>query len=86
MPLKVREFHRAAKGPVNNDEDWWRLVLDDDAGQIHVEHEWAHRDVRRSGKPENATRRYEINEFLAEVPSGRAQLVLMQMLKSLMDA
>jgi hypothetical protein len=40
--LLKREFHRRAKGPVMNDEDWWRLVFDTDAKRIYVEHEWAH--------------------------------------------
>ena len=42
MSLLKKELYKSAKGPVANDEDWWRLVFDTDARRLYVEHEWAY--------------------------------------------
>ena len=43
MPDRI-ELSASAKGSLGEDEDWWKLVVDDD-GKMYVEHEWSHRNA-----------------------------------------
>jgi hypothetical protein len=85
MPLLKREFHRRAKGPVMNDEDWWRLVFDTDAKRLYVEHEWAHTDVRKGSSADSGTAEFEISAFLNEPSHGAAQRQLLRLLTNLFE-
>jgi hypothetical protein len=51
---------RSARGPVMNDEDWWRLAFDTENKRLYVEHEWAHLDVRGRGAANSGTEQIEI--------------------------
>lgn len=85
MALLKRELHRTARGPVMNDEDWWRLVFDTDTKRLYVEHEWAHMDVRKGGQAENGVAEIEIASFLSEASQGRAQQELLRLLTRLFE-
>jgi hypothetical protein len=65
MAVLKRELNKSARGPVANDEDWWRLVYDTENKRLYVEHEWAHLDVRRRGAANSGTEQIEIAAYLA---------------------
>ena len=85
MARMVREFHRSARGPVLNDEDWWRLVFDTETGRLFVQHEWAYLDARRGGPPANAMREIEIPDALAGRLPRQAHAKLVELLGSLFE-
>ena len=66
MALLIRELQRSAKGPVANDEDWWRLVFDTDTKRLYVEHAWQHADVRGTGHSDHGKEHIEIPEYLLQ--------------------
>ena len=79
MPLLKRELHRNAKGPVMNDEDWWRLVFDTETGRLYVEHEWDHVDVR-GGAADKGRGEVSVRAFLREPGQGPAHRELRRLL------
>ncbi|WLA68545.1 hypothetical protein [Bradyrhizobium diazoefficiens] len=86
MPVIQRELARSAKGPVNNNEDWWYLCRDTDTGNVFVVHEWAHTDVAKSGKSDVGSTHIELSNFLAETRPTGAQKELRRLIGSLVDA
>ncbi|GJE02029.1 hypothetical protein [Methylobacterium isbiliense] len=73
MATLKRELHRIAKGPVNNIEDWWRLVFEEENRALYVEHEWAHLDVRDPGaEADNGTAAITLDDFLAKTHADDA--------------
>ena len=66
MPLLKKEFYKPVKGPLANDEDWWRLVFDTDAKRLYVEHEWSYMDIGRGGKCDSGKSETEISEYLKQ--------------------
>ena len=79
MPGISREFHKTVKGPMSNDEDWWRLVYDTEKHRLYVEHEWSHVPMRGTG--DSGTKEHDINAFLAA--GGQAAAKLDELLRSL---
>jgi hypothetical protein len=67
MPSIEREFYRSARGPAPGDEDTWRLVLDREAGNLAVRHEW--KTARDSGVADIG-----VAEFLAQQGAAPAAL------------
>lgn len=81
-----KEFARSAKGPVNNNEDWWYLCRDTDSGDVFVLHEWAHTDVTRSSsKPDTGSKHIELSVFLGETRRPTAQTELRKLIGSLVQ-
>jgi hypothetical protein len=80
-----REFYKRAKGPIGNDEDWWRLVFDTDTNRLYVEHEWSYLDTRRlrcdGGKAE-----LEIADFFNQSAEGPAHQELVKLISSLFES
>ncbi|NOG74197.1 hypothetical protein [Roseicella sp. DB1501] len=79
MSKITREFYKTVKGPMANDEDWWRLVYDTEKRRLYVEHEWSHVPLRGAGN--SGTDEYDINAFLAA--GGQAASNLDELLRSL---
>ena len=76
MALLIRELQRSAKGPVANDEDWWRLVFDTDTKRLYIEHEWQHTAMRGAGRSDSGKEQIEISEYLTQAgqPTGHREL------------
>ncbi|MHB2205261.1 hypothetical protein [Methylobacterium sp. CM6257] len=76
MALLIRELQRSAKGPVANDEDWWRLVFNTDTKRLYIEHEWQHTSVRETGRSAHGKEQIEIPEYLMQAgqTSGHREL------------
>ena len=86
MPLKKRELHRSAKGPVINGGDWWRLVFDTDTKRLYVEHEWHHTDMRGGGGASSRGRsQMDVASFLGQPEQGPAHRELQRLLSSLFE-
>lgn len=85
MVLLKRELYRRATGPVMNEEDWWRLVFDQDAKRIYVEHEWDNVNVRGGGQVRQGTAEIDINSFLNEGREGPQHRELFRLLTDLFD-
>lgn len=85
MAKLKRELARRARGPVMNDEDWWRLVYDSEAKRLYVEHEWEHVDVRKAGKADKGTKELEIGQFLNEGGEGEAHRELVRLISGLFE-
>ena len=85
MPLLKRELHQAAKGPVMNDEDWWRLVFDTDANRLYVEHEWQYVDVQRKGEANHGQIEMDVTSFLNKPEQGMAHQKLLHLLSRLFE-
>lgn len=75
----VRELHRRAKGPVMNNEDWWRLVYED--GRLFVEHEWAHTDVQGKRGTSEGKVEMPLEVFLEQTGEGEQHRELKQILE-----
>ena len=71
------------KGPLQNIEDWWWLLVDDDTGEMAVEHEWAHTDIGDFANPRNGEKRYTVAGFLASDQPQSAKDRLGEVLKEL---
>ena len=82
MPLMKRELARRTTGPVSNDEDWWRLVFDTDAGRLYVEHEWTSLE-RRQGEAEGRTGAMDIAEYLMQSGQTAGHRELWRLLQTL---
>jgi hypothetical protein len=78
MVRMSREFYRRAKGPLMNDESWWRLVLD--GGRIFVEHEYDRVDVAGRGPAQVGTVEIDIDAFLDSATPGEPQRALLSLL------
>ena len=63
MALLIRELQRSAKGPVANNEDWWRLVFDTDTKRLYIAHEWQHTAVRGAGCSDSGKEQIEITSI-----------------------
>ena len=85
MPLMKRELSKRARGPVLNDEDWWRLVFDTDTKRLYVEHEWAHLDVRKGGAADGGVAEFDVAEFLNASGQGAAHGELLRLIASLFE-
>jgi hypothetical protein len=72
-------LHQKLKGALQEKEDWWRLIIQDD-GDSYVEHEWSHVDAYRDSKPDSGTRRVPIDDFLAGDEETAAQDALRKVL------
>ena len=83
MALLKRELHRTAKGPVMNDQDWWRLVFDTDANRLYVEHEWHHTDVRGRGETDQGRSEMDVGAFLSRFGAGPEHRELVRLLSGL---
>lgn len=83
MALLVRELQRSAKGPVENDEDWWRLVFDTDTKRLYVEHEWQHTDVRGAGHSDHGKELIEIPEYLLQAGQTTGHRELWRLIRTL---
>ena len=83
MTLLKRELFRSARGPVMNDEDWWRLAFDTENKRLYVEHEWAHLDVRSRGAANSGTEQIEIAAYLAGPGVGPGQRELERLIETL---
>ncbi len=44
MPILTHQIAQRVKGALAEDEDWWRVCYDTDAGEFYIEHEWDHVD------------------------------------------
>jgi hypothetical protein len=64
MPKLIQQLAERVKGSLGEDEDWWRLMQDDD-GALFIEHEWSHTNLKSLQTDAN-TRRVEPAAFLAE--------------------
>jgi len=82
MAVLKRGLHSRAKGPVMNNEDWWRLVFDDETGRLYVEHEWHHVDVQGNGAAREGTEEIEIADFLNEGGQGEGHRELRGIIES----
>lgn len=76
---KKIQFHERIKGSLQEIEDWWDLVTDDN-GHSRVRHTWSHHDPYRNRRPDEGEAFYEIDEFLA----GNADDEAKQKLKALL--
>lgn len=63
MPTLIKELGKRLKGSMQQTEDWWRLMKDDQTGEQFVEHEWSHSDLKSS--TDSGTERISIEAFLA---------------------
>lgn len=45
MSILSEELASRTRGPMAENEDWWRLCYDTDAGTFFVEHEWSHTSI-----------------------------------------
>ena len=77
----VRPLHSRAKGPVMNNEDWWRLVYE--GGRLFVEHEWAHTDVQGSGGTQEGKVEIDLEIFLNESGEGEQHRELKRILEQI---
>ena len=85
MAVLKRLLHQRATGPVGNDEDWWRLVFDTDAGRLYVEHEWEHTDVRGLGVSNKSIEQIDIESFLLQPGQSAAHRELCSLLERLFE-
>jgi hypothetical protein len=83
MALLIRELQRSAKGPVANDEDWWRLVFNTDTKRLYIEHEWQHADVRGAGRSDHGKEQIEIPEYLTQAGQTAGHRELWQLIQTL---
>lgn len=79
MEQKI-QFHERIKGSLQETEDWWHLVTDDE-GHRRVRHTWSHHDPYRNRKPDEGEAFYEIDEFFAGNVDDEAK----KKLKALLD-
>ena len=79
MAVKT-QIHQRIKGALQETEDWWRLVVEDD-GTTYVEHEWSHVDPYGQRAPDAGTQRILVNEFLAGDHDPTAKNNLTEFLK-----
>jgi hypothetical protein len=42
MPILSEQLATRTKGPMAENEDWWRLCYDTDTKEFFVEHEWSY--------------------------------------------
>jgi hypothetical protein len=52
------KIHQRTKGPHDEAEEWWYLLVDSRSGRKSVEHEWSH-------KTNAGTKTMTVEEFLA---------------------
>ena len=83
MALLIRELQRSAKGPVANDEDWWRLVFDTDTKRLYVEHEWQHTEVRGGARSDQGKEPIEIPEYLTQAGQTAGHRELWRLIQTL---
>ena len=81
MPTKLCELDARLKGSMQETEDWWRLMRDDN-GEVFVEHEWSHTRLN-SLTTDSGTQRISIAAFLKDDHpwSSRARDALARYLK-----
>ena len=85
MALLKRELNRSAKGPVQNDEDWWHLVFDTDAKRLYVEHRWGYVDVRGAGEANSGTEQFEVGDYLKQGGQTAGHRELWRLLQGLFE-
>lgn len=83
MPLLKRELHKRIKGPLANDEAWWRLVFDTDPKRLYVEYEWSNMDLAKGGRIDSGTAEFDVGTFLSQDRNGPAQQELARLISSL---
>ena len=71
------------KGPMANDEDWWRLVVNDATGQMHVEHEWSHVSISNFAQHDSGETHFTIDEFRASTEPSDAKRTLEEVLTAI---
>lgn len=64
MTKLIRQLDTRIKGSMSENEDWWRLMADDN-GTLFVEHQWSHTQLKGL-KTDADTVRLEIEDFLAD--------------------
>ncbi len=74
------QFHQRIKGSLQETEDWWCLVVEDD-GTTCVEHEWSHVDPYGKRAPRAGTQRIPVDDFLAGDHDTAAKDNLAELLK-----
>jgi hypothetical protein len=62
MTTIIRKLAERLKGTMQETEDWWHLMRDDD-GSLFVEHSWSHTSLN-SLTTDNGETRIEIEAFL----------------------
>jgi hypothetical protein len=60
----TEEFHARTRGSHAEDEDWYRLVTEDD-GTRFVEHEWSYTNPYPPQNSDDGTQRMTVDEFLS---------------------
>lgn len=80
MAVKT-QFHERIKGSLQEMEDWWRLVVEDD-GTTYVEHEWNHVDPYGKRAPREGKRQIPVDEFFAGDHDPTAKKNLTEFLKN----
>lgn len=73
--MPTHELFKRTKGPMANDEDWWRLIVDSETGEMRVEHEWSH--TRINGlQTDSGSKLFTLDEFHASDEPPRAKVAL----------
>jgi hypothetical protein len=83
MPVFKRELAFVADRPLENEGDWWHLVLDTVALGLYVEHTWIHASPHRDGQATRGAQRFGINDFLTLAEGRPAQPMLMSALREM---
>lgn len=75
-------FHTERKGSFEENEDWWRLVIEDD-GSSHVEHEWSYVNAYgRNRHDSSGTQSISVADFLSGDHDATARKCLQELLES----
>lgn len=79
MSILKEEIDRRVKGPMAENEDWWRLCYDTDAERFYIEHEWDH--VKINGLTQNTGK----TEHDADMWKGAGAAKISEAKKRLME-
>jgi hypothetical protein len=66
------ELSASAKGSRGEDEDWWRLVIEDD-GKMYIEHEWSHLNAYKFRVGNSGKNHIAVSHFLSDDYNPKAQ-------------
>jgi hypothetical protein len=60
---KAIEFHSRTQGSLGENEDWYRLIVEEDGSRV-VEHEWSHTNAYKVSQSDSGSKRISVEEFL----------------------
>jgi hypothetical protein len=82
LTMTAYQLDRRTKGPMNEKEDWWHLIVDDASGEMRVEHEWDHLQINGL-RSNSGTKAYSVEEFMDSDQPARVKDALTKRLSAI---